>query len=125
MAKILVIDDSEDLCSVLSAQLSRAHHSTETAGNGEEGLSRCEREPFDLVLLDIWMPKVDGITALKILRERWPNLPVIVMSGGSNRTPLEYSVALAEAHGATAVLFKPFSQKEMLAKVEDALAEGS
>ena len=82
MAKILVIDDSEDLCSVLSAQLSRAHHSTETAENGEEGLSRCEREPFDLVLLDIWMPKVDGITALKILRERWPNLPVIVMSGG-------------------------------------------
>ena len=125
MAKILVIDDSEDFCTMLSKQLSLADHSLATAGNGEEGLTRCAEESFDLVLLDVWMPKVDGITALKALREEWPDLPVIVMSGGSKQVPLEYSVALAQTHGAAAVLFKPFSRKELLAKVDEALAQAS
>ena len=125
MAKILVIDDSEDLCTLLKTQLSRADHAPETAADGSEGLSRCEQESFDLVLLDIWMPEIDGITALKSLRQRQPDLPVIVMSGGSNRAPLEYSVALAEAHGATAVLMKPFSKDELLATVDSVLGRGS
>ena len=121
MSKILVIDDNEEMRELLNVMLARAGHEPAAAADGEEGLRKCEAERFDLVLLDIWMPEVDGISVLKDLRARRPDLPVIVMSGGSDKMPLEYSSALADTHGATSVLFKPFHRDELLAAIEMAL----
>ena len=121
MPKILVIDDNVEMRRLLQTMLTRAGHEPAAAADGEEGLRKCEAERFDLVLLDIWMPEVDGISVLKDLLARSPDLPVIIMSGGSDRMPLEYSSALAATHGATSVLFKPFHREELLAAVETAL----
>ena len=121
MPKILVIDDNEEMRELLNVMLARAGHESAAAADGEEGLRKSKEERFDLVLLDIWMPEVDGISVLKDLQARRPDLPVIVMSGGSDKMPLEYSSALADTHGAANVLFKPFQQDELLAAVETAL----
>ncbi len=121
MPKILVIDDNEEMRELLNVMLARAGHESAAAADGEEGLRKSEEERFDLVLLDIWMPEVDGISVLKDLQARRPDLPVIIMSGGSDRMPLEYSSALADTHAATSVLFKPFHREELLAAVETAL----
>ena len=122
MAKILVIDDNEDMLEVLTGMLTWAGHESLVAADGEEGLRKSQDDDsFDLVLLDIWMPNVDGISTLKALRAERPELPVIIMSGGSDKMPLEYSSALAETLGATSVLFKPFQRDELLSAIEKAL----
>ena len=121
MPKILVIDDHEEMRELLNVMLARAGHESAAAADGEEGLRKSEEERFDLVLLDIWMPEVDGISVLKDLQARRPDLPVIIMSGGSDKMPLEYCSALADTHGATNVLFKPFQRDELLAAVDVAL----
>ena len=121
MAKILVIDDNEEIRVMLQTMLERAGHETVTASNGRDGLRQGRDASVDLVLLDVWMPQVDGITALKDLQAKRPTLPVIVMSGGTAGVPLEYSSALADAHGAANVLYKPFRQEELYAAVEAAL----
>lgn len=121
MTKILVIDDSEEIRIMLRAMLERAGYETVLASNGQDGLRHGSDASVDLVLLDVWMPKIDGITALKDLQAKRPTLPVIVMSGGTDGVPLEYSSALADTHGAANVLFKPFRQEELYAAVEAAL----
>lgn len=122
MAKILVIDDSKDIRDLVKTMLERAGHETAFASNGKDGLRQSQDGTIDVVLLDILMPDVDGITALKDLQSRCPELPVIVMSGGGAGASLEYASALADTHGAAEVLFKPFRQEELCAAVEAALA---
>ena len=76
------------------------------------------RGALDAALVDVWMPHVGGLDLMQALKERLPDLPVIVMSGGGPQVPLEYSLAVAEAEGAAAVLVKPFEDQQLL----DALA---
>ncbi len=101
--------------------LARDGHATFVAHDGETGMRRCSEQDFDLVILDIWMPKADGISVLKALRAKQPDLPVIMMSGGNRAVPLEHSTALAEIYGAVTTIFKPTSTEELRAAVAEAL----
>ena len=121
MAKILIIDDEADFRELLVTMLESAGHEACTAADAELGLELSREAGIDLVILDIWMPGVDGITALKDLRAQRPALPVIVMSGGGHDVPLEHSAALADTYGAVQMLFKPFHKDELTAAVSAAL----
>lgn len=123
MTKILIVDDAEDICVLLKDILEPAGYVIETASDGEAGLSASLGEEIDLVILDIWLPKIEGTAVLRTLHERRPSLPVIVLSGGSRTVPLEHSAALAEAYGAAQVLLKPFRQAEVLESVDAALGQ--
>ncbi|MBL8350942.1 MAG: response regulator [Burkholderiaceae bacterium] len=118
MATILVVDDELGIRGLLSEILSDEGHTVELAENAAEARAVRERLRPDLVLLDIWMPDVDGISLLK----EWGaasllSMPVIMMSGhGTIDTAVE-----ATKYGATAFLEKPITLQKLLRAVEQAL----
>lgn len=118
MATILVVDDELGIRALLSEILSDEGHTVELAENAAQAREVRESLRPDLVLLDIWMPDVDGITLLK----EWGStgrltMPVIMMSGhGTIDTAVE-----ATRHGATAFLEKPITLQKLLRAVEQAL----
>ena len=118
MATILVVDDELGIRGLLSEILSDEGHTVDLAENAAEARAARERLKPDLVLLDIWMPDVDGISLLK----EWGaagllNMPVIMMSGhGTIDTAVE-----ATKHGASAFLEKPITLQKLLRAVEQAL----
>jgi DNA-binding NtrC family response regulator len=120
MATILVVDDELGIRGLLSEILSDEGHSVELAENAAQARAVRERMRPDLVLLDIWMPDVDGVTLLK----EWGSggmltMPVIMMSGhGTIDTAVE-----ATKFGAIAFLEKPITLQKLLRAVEQALAK--
>ena len=122
MAIILVVDDELGIRGLLSEILTDEGHTVELAENAAQARAVRERMRPDLVLLDIWMPDVDGISLLK----EWGatsqlTMPVIMMSGhGTIDTAVE-----ATKHGAMAFLEKPITLQKLLRAVEQALAKPS
>ena len=121
VTKILIVDDEPEICAILTDILEPAGYAIETADDGEAGLTAGLDQAISLVILDIWLPKIEGIAVLKELHEKRPDLPVIMLSGGSRTVPLEHSAALAEVYGAVQVLLKPFRSAEVLDSVARAL----
>ncbi len=80
MKKILIIEDEKPIARVMSLKLTRAGFETKMANDGEEGMNILEKESFDLILLDLVMPKMDGFSTLKELSEKKIKTPVIVLS---------------------------------------------
>jgi DNA-binding NtrC family response regulator len=122
MATILVVDDELGIRALLSEILTDEGHSVELAEDAAQARACRERLRPDLVLLDIWMPDVDGISLLK----EWSaggllTMPVIMMSGhGTIDTAVE-----ATKHGAMAFLEKPITLQKLLRAVEQGLAKPS
>ncbi len=120
MATILVVDDELGIRALLSEILSDEGHTIELAENAAQARACRERIQPDLVLLDIWMPDVDGITLLK----EWGasgqlGMPIIMMSGhGTIDTAVE-----ATKFGASAFLEKPITLQKLLRAVEQALVK--
>ncbi len=81
MARVLAIDDDGAVCATVCAILERAGHQVVTAQDGRRGLKLLEAEQFDLLLIDIFMPEMDGLETIRVLRRSKPKLPIIVMSG--------------------------------------------
>ncbi|HED13328.1 MAG TPA: response regulator transcription factor [Gammaproteobacteria bacterium] len=111
--KILIVDDEHALLVQLQCALEDQRYITETAENGEEALDHIFNNPFDLIILDIMLPKKDGLTVLRELRVAGINTPILMLSarGGSNDKikGLDF--------GADDYLAKPFSLDELLARV--------
>jgi CheY-like chemotaxis protein/anti-sigma regulatory factor (Ser/Thr protein kinase) len=80
VARILIVDDDRTTREILRMQLRAAGHSVETAKDGTAGLQRVRRKNFDLVLLDVWMPGMDGLAVLSRLREEPSQPKVVVMT---------------------------------------------
>ncbi|MGQ9688113.1 MAG: response regulator [Desulfobaccales bacterium] len=78
MKKILVADDEMAIRLLYSEELKEEGYEVYTAANGREALEIVERTPLDLVILDIKMPEMDGIEALRQIKERKPDLPVLL-----------------------------------------------
>ncbi|MCG6535416.1 MAG: response regulator, partial [Syntrophales bacterium LBB04] len=78
---ILIVDDEESICQSLGGVLADDGYEIVTAGSGEEALNVVDEEMLSLVLLDIWLPGIDGIETLKIIKSEHPQLRVVMMSG--------------------------------------------
>ncbi|AAR33343.1 response regulator [Geobacter sulfurreducens] len=115
--KVFIVDDEADIALILKLQLEDAGYRTMRARDGIEALDALERESFDLVLLDIRMPRMDGIEVLERIRDRWPDLVVIMMTAhGSEDIAVE-----AMKKGAVDYISKPFSSDDMKKRVERAI----
>ena len=118
--RILIVDDGEMNRRVLRAALERDGHETEQASNGREALERLAHRSFDVVLLDLVMPEMDGFATLAVIKttEALRHLPVIVISGIDE---LDAAVRCIEL-GATDYLPKPFNAALLHARVGASLA---
>ena len=118
MAKqILVVDDEERIRQSLNGVLKDEGYDVEEAKDGVQALKQIESDPPDVVLLDIWMPGMDGIETLERIKTQTPNLPVIMISGHAN---IELAVKATKL-GAYDFIEKPLSLEKVLLAVNHAL----
>ena len=118
MARILIIDDEPAIRSTLAGILEDEGHKAVACESGEEGLAQFAREEFDLVLLDLWLPGIDGLAVLERLRGA-TGTPVIVISGHGSVD----SAVRATRLGAYDFLEKPLSLERVLLTVNHALSD--
>ncbi|MGB9562093.1 MAG: response regulator [bacterium] len=115
--KILVVDDQESILELLKAILERENFEVFLAANGFDALDIIAHNEIDLVITDVSMPELDGFTLLQIIKNRYPNLPVIVMTGYYDI----YTKEEAIKYGASRFLPKPFRPEEVLKIISNEL----
>lgn len=116
MYNILICDDEKDIVSALEIYLSTAGYRTFQAFNGKQALQIAEKEEIHLILMDIMMPEMDGVTAMVKLRET-SNIPVILLTAKSEDTDKILGLNV----GADDYVTKPFNPVELLARVKSQL----
>ncbi len=114
--KILFIDDEEAFLNVLTKRLTKRGFHSVSVNSGEAGLSELNRNAFDLVVLDVCMPGMDGIVTLKAIKKKWPFVEVILLTG---HACIE-SARQGMDEGAFDYLMKPVEINELVYKLEDA-----
>jgi two-component system, chemotaxis family, chemotaxis protein CheY len=119
MAKILAVDDSAAMRQMVGITLSSAGHEVEQAADGCEALQKAEAAKYDLVITDINMPRMDGITLVRELRglESYKYVPLLVLT---TEATTERKQA-GKAAGATGWLVKPFDPERLLATINKVL----
>lgn len=120
---VLVVDDSTSVRKMIEFALKARGYTVTSAEDGQVALESLERETFDLVILDINMPRLDGLSLLKIIRERseWEAMPVMMLTTEGQAADRDRAMAL----GATAYIVKPFKPTELLAQVAELVTRAS
>jgi two-component system OmpR family response regulator len=116
LQRLLVVDDDADIRTLLAEQLARAGFAVSTAGNGVEMRHALGEGQFDLIVLDLNMPREDGLTLCRDLRSR-SSLPVIMLTARSS--PVDRIVGLEM--GADDYVTKPFEPRELVARIRNVL----
>ena len=118
MARILVIDDEQSLREYVRAVLEREGHEVEEARDGNEGLAACDREPVDLALVDLIMPRKDGVRTIEELRKRHPRTAIVVVTGAA---PVRWPLRLIFEDPPLHMLVKPLNEQVLLGTIAEAL----
>jgi DNA-binding NtrC family response regulator len=115
-AKVLLVDDEEDFLTTLSERLEFRGLKVSTVTRGEDAVAKVQTESFDLIVLDLSMPGIDGLETLKRIKAKQPDAEIIILSGqGSIKTSIE-----AMKLGADDFLEKPVDMNNLLDKISDA-----
>lgn len=120
MAHILIIDDDIAIQKVFTQLLESEGHEIALATNGKDGLARMKELEPDLIITDIMMPEMDGLEIVTYIRDHYPNLPVIAISGGMQMAAMNF-LPLAEKFGACRVFEKPVSLIKLRETVNELL----
>jgi CheY-like chemotaxis protein len=128
MASILVIDDDRAVLGTIRLLLERATHAVEAVENSRAGLQLLGTKDFDLLIVDIFMPGMDGFETMKLVHQLRPKMPIVVISGQQFRLASERKpdfLHMATRLGAVSSLQKPFNPSELMAAVADSLSGAS
>ena len=106
---ILAVDDENVILELLVDCATLCNYNCHTASDGLEALSILEKEHIDLIVADIVMPNMNGFELLEAVRKKWPNLPIVLMTGFSGKL----AEALAMHQKANGVISKPFNIPEL------------
>ena len=116
MYKILIVDDEEKIREVLAEYAEFEGFESDQAADGMEAVNKCKNNDYDIILMDIMMPKLDGYSAVKEIR-KFKDIPVIMLSARGE----EYDKLFGFEIGADDYVVKPFSPKEVMARVNAVL----
>ena len=111
--RVLVVEDDKNLREQLASALGDAGYTVDTADNGEDGQFMGETEPYDLAILDLGLPKIDGLSVLKFWRKEGRTMPVLILSARDRWSEKVEGLDL----GANDYVTKPFHMGELLARV--------
>jgi len=112
--RLLLVEDEPGLVLTLTDRLAREGYDVETSADGESGLERAAANPFDLILLDVMLPRMNGLDVLRELRRRGHETPVIVLTARGQVVDKVVGLKL----GADDYVTKPFEMMELLARIE-------
>ena len=118
-ANILIVDDEEVVRLSHLRSLESANCNTQAAGDGTEALNVMEQHAFDVVMLDLRMPGLDGMDVLKTIKQRWPDSEVIVVTGYPSIETAKEAVRL----GAFNYLTKPLGPEQVIKAANDAVIQ--
>ena len=117
MAKILIVDDEAKIRELIVKYARHEGFETDEADNGMDAVEKCESGQYDLVVMDIMMPELDGFSAVKEIKKTRPDLPFIMLSALGE----EYDRIHGFDVGVDDYVVKPFSPKELMARVNAVL----
>jgi two-component system, OmpR family, alkaline phosphatase synthesis response regulator PhoP len=112
--KILVVEDEQSIATLLKYNLEQSGYSVITANDGEEGRNMAIDQLPDLMILDLMLPKMDGIEVCKELRQKKVNIPILMLTAKDD----EFDKVLGLELGADDYMTKPFSPREVVARVK-------
>jgi len=118
-ARILIVDDEPDLRTLLAHVLQNAGYEVKEASDGEEAITDLKNQKYDLALLDIQMPFVNGIQVLKYIKQNTPKTKAIMLTGYAD---LKHAME-AKEFGAKDFIGKPYKIEDILLTVENVLKE--
>lgn len=113
MAKLLIVDDEDKIREFIKKYAIFEGHSIKEASNGMEAINICKNEKFDLIVLDIMMPELDGFSTCKEIKKLYEDIPVIMLSARGE----EYDKIHGFELGVDDYVVKPFSPKELMMRV--------
>lgn len=116
-AKVLIVDDEPHMSQSIEMLLSKHGYSTRISSNGQQALKYLSEEAFDLILLDLYMPDMDGFQVMKQINKKYPDVLVIIITGHASTE----SAIAALRGGAYDFLKKPFEYEELLMTVQNAV----
>jgi CheY-like chemotaxis protein len=115
---ILVVDDEAPFRNILGSVLQNEGYRVDTASDGDEALEVLEKKRFNLILLDIHMERVDGFEVLKIVKEKYAETKVIMLTGFSELT----NIIKSQKMGAEAFISKPYDLVDLLQTIQKILS---
>ena len=121
MATILLVDDEDLLREGVREILEMSDHTVIEAGDGQQALEKFAVNNVDLVITDVVMPNMDGVDFVSRLRESFPAVPILTISGGSRVVSARFGLDSALLSGANDSLTKPFNARQLLEKVQKLL----
>lgn len=113
---ILLVDDEAEVTEMLKKRLEKRGFVCDEANNGQAALDKLEESAWQVVIMDVKMPVLDGVSALQIIHERFPSVKVILLSGHAD---MQLAVHAMQC-GAFGYLMKPVNFEDLLYKIEDA-----
>lgn len=122
VARILLVDDDDEVRSVLARHLTGAGYEILEAADGRRCLELLRTTPVDLVILDIYMPELDGIAVIAQANRDFAHVPILAISGGGT-VPRDQTLEIARRLGATRTLTKPFEREDLMSAVRELLGE--
>ncbi len=111
--KLLVVDDEKLIRDVIREYCLNENYIVEEAENGEDALNKIEKNEYDLIILDIMMPKLDGFSVCKLVKKEY-NIPIIILSARGE----EFDKLMGFDLGIDDYITKPFSPKELIARIK-------
>ena len=117
MTKILIVDDEAKIREVIKEYIEFSGYESDEAEDGKEAVEKCRDNNYDLIIMDIMMPKVDGITAIKEIK-KFSDTPILVLSARTE----EYDRLFGFEVGADDYVAKPFSPSEVVARIKAILS---
>lgn len=113
MAKILIVDDEPDIVELIKRYALKEGYEVTCVEDGEPAVQLCEKQDFDIVIMDLMMPDMDGFTASRRIREK-KDIPILMLSARG----AEYDKLMGFESGVDDYVTKPFSPKELMARIK-------
>lgn len=110
---ILIVEDEPSITTLLKYNIEKAGFLTDVAYNGEDGVRKAEQKRYDLIVLDIMLPKMDGLEVVKSLRQSKNDVPILILTAKDSESDRIKGLEL----GADDYLTKPFNPKELIARI--------
>jgi CheY-like chemotaxis protein len=124
MTRILIIDDDAAVRSATKILLEAKGFEAVAVADGKSGIAAINNDSFDLVIVDLFMPDMDGLETTKAIRQSKPSMPIIAISGflfGGQCPEMPNFDAMAAEAGAISTLYKPFRPSELLQAIQKAI----